>query len=260
MTACSLRQDQPQCSPPFYHADVAGVHVLRNIEDGISIKKSLCKGVHYAVVIGGGLIDLEVAEQLSLRGISVTVVEAAEKLIGNFSDQYGEMLVETLTKNSVTLEIHKKVTSISSENWQTTGVLLDSGKSLRADLVVMSIGVKPATALAQRAGLEVAQNGALIVDEFLQTSDASIYACGDCVISEHILTCEKVYIPMGTTANKQGKACGDNITGIKTPFKGVLGSSVTKVFGLYLAGHWAEYKSGIGTWLLCCRNINQKIR
>ncbi len=218
--------------PPFCQNSPQGVHTLRNVEDGIRLKDSVAGGQKTAVIIGAGLIGLELAEQLQERGLSVTLVEAAPMLLPQLNQGYSQMVADTLATHGVTLLLGSMAAGLHQAQGQVTAVELADGSVLPADLVVLSIGVRPNTALLSH--VEKLKNGAIAINQYMETSDPDIYACGDCASSPHRLTGDTVYIPMGTTANKQGKACGDNLTGLRTPFGGVLGSAVTKVFETYV--------------------------
>ncbi len=221
--------------PPFYDKPLSGVHFLRNVEDGISLKRSASGSTKKVVIIGAGLIGLEVAEQMSELGHDVTLLEAAPRLLPMIEEKYADMLKAKLAQHNIKLMLALKAQGLKEQNGTVTGVTLENGETLPADLVVMSIGVRPNGKLLGDTGIELYRNGAVLVDEYLQTADPDVYACGDCATAYNSLTKQQVYIPMGTTANKQGKACGDNITGLKTAFGGVLGSGVTKLFDTYVA-------------------------
>ena len=220
--------------PSLPGVDFAGVHVLRSVEDGISLKQKVKSGSRKAIIIGGGLIGLEVAEQLKLFGLEVDIVEALDRLIPTFEPTYGNELMDVLKRNGITVHLNSRAMRILGDD-KVRGVELSDGSIVEGDLVLISIGVMPNSKLARECGLDLGYKGGIVVDERMRTSDPAIWACGDCVQMTHILSKKSCYIPMGTTANKQGRIAGSDIVGEQVSFKGVLGSQVTKVFDLYLA-------------------------
>lgn len=215
-------------------AELDGVHYLRNVEDGIGLKGAVAAGKS-AVIIGGGFIGLELAEELTNAGVKVHLLEAVDRLLPFLDERFSEQVKLTLEKNGVSVHLSSKAEQILGRNGAVCGVKLEDGETLDADLVVVSIGVRPESKLAIDAGLETGLRGGIVVDEHQQTSDPSIWACGDCVQMKHLITGAPAYVPLGTTANKQGRTAGAALAGAKDTFKGVLGSSVTKVFDLYIA-------------------------
>lgn len=212
-----------------------GVVFLRTVEDGIGIKAMLTKGIKRAVVIGGGFIGLETAEQLTQAGVKVELVEALPALLPILPEDYSRAVEQTLLHGGVSVHTGVCVREILTSDDAVAGVLLSDGSELLAELVLLSVGVKPNTALAEECGLKLGIRGAIETDDCQQTEDPHIFACGDCTCTRNILTGEPCYLPLGTTANKQGRIAGGNIGGEQDSFPGVLGSSVTKVFNLYIA-------------------------
>lgn len=215
-------------------ADLSGVHYLRNVEDGIGLKGAVAAGKH-AVIIGGGFIGLELAEELTNTGVKVHLLEAMDRLLPFLDERFSEQVKTTLEQNGVCVHLSAKAEQLLGENGAVCGVKLEDGETLEADLVVVSIGVRPESKLATAAGLETGLRGGIVVDEHQQTSDPCIWACGDCVQMKHLITGKPAYVPLGTTANKQGRTAGAALAGASDTFKGILGSSVTKVFDLYIA-------------------------
>ncbi len=222
--------------PAIEGINLDGVHYLRTVENGIEIKRRIQNNsVKNAVIIGGGFIGLEMAEELKLSGLNVTLIEAMPRLLPFLNKDFSDSVKDTLIKNGVNVELSTTVTEICGCNNKVTSVRTKDEKEFKADIVIMSIGVKPNSELAKDAGLDIGYKGGIVVNEYMQTSDKDIYACGDCVQMFNLLTKEPTYVPLGTTANKQGKIAGSNLSGEKESFKGVLGSGVTKVFDLYIA-------------------------
>jgi len=215
-------------------ADLKGVHYLRNVEDGIGLKGAVAAGKN-AVIIGGGFIGLELAEELTNAGVKVHLLEAMDRLLPFLDERFSEQVKTTLEQNGVSVHLSTKAEQILGRDGAVCGVKLEGGETLDSNLVVVSIGVRPESKLALDAGLETGLRGGIVVDEHQQTSDPCIWACGDCVQMKHLITGKPAYVPLGTTANKQGRTAGAALAGTNDTFKGILGSSVTKVFDLYIA-------------------------
>jgi NADPH-dependent 2,4-dienoyl-CoA reductase/sulfur reductase-like enzyme len=222
--------------PPIPGTDAKGVHVLRTVEDGISLKRRLHdSSVTRAVIIGGGFIGLELAGEITRSGVAVTIVEALQRLLPFLTEDFSVKVQRTLTANGVAVLTGTSVAAIETSAGRVTGIRAAGGKKLECELVVVAAGVRPNSQLAAAAGLTLGLKDGIVVNERLQTSDANIWACGDCVQMVHRVTGEPVYVPLGTTANKQGRIAGANIGGADEIFRGVLASQVTKVFDLYIA-------------------------
>lgn len=221
--------------PEIPGARAEGVHCLRTVEDGIALKSRVAQGASKAVIIGGGFIGLETAEELTQAGMKVTVVEAMPRLLPFLTEEYAAAIQNELEKHGVEVCLNATAAEILCQDQRAAGVKTSDGRCFEADMVLFSIGVRPASQLAAACGLELGLKDAIVVDEHQRTSDDSIYACGDCVQMKHLVTGEACYVPLGTTANKQGRIAGENIGGGNGTFKGVLGSQVTKIFDLYAA-------------------------
>ncbi|ALC16969.1 NADPH-dependent 2,4-dienoyl-CoA reductase/sulfur reductase [Desulfuromonas soudanensis] len=220
--------------PSIPGIDLAGVHALKSPEDA-GYLMDLSRTARTAVIVGGGLIGLEMAEALAKRGIAVTLVEMKDQILASALDFGMAALVHReLRKNGVNLRLGEGVQAIEGEEGRVSRVLTTGG-SYAADMVVMAIGVRPEVTLARDAGLEIGPTGAIAVDAGLRTSDPSIYAAGDCAESTDLLTGKKVYVPLGSTANKHGRVVADNICGRNETFAGILGSLIVKVFDLNVA-------------------------
>lgn len=211
-----------------------GVYFLRTVENGIELRKAAMQAGKRAVVVGGGFIGLEMAQELTRRGLEVHLVEAAPCLLPAFPKAYSRLVMDTLTENGVKLYTNEKIEEICTKDDTVTGIRINQGV-LPADFVLICVGVCPVSGLAADCGLKLGANNSIAVNDYMQTSDPSIWACGDCAETKHRLLKEPVYIPLGTTANKQGKLAGNNLSGGQECFQGVLGSMVTKCFDCYIA-------------------------
>lgn len=222
--------------PSISGIEAEGIYYLRTVEDGIRLKQVVkTEGKKRAIIVGGGFIGLEVAEEMALSGIEVHVFEQLERLLPFLNEVFSQTVRDALAEHGVTVHLGEKIKEILTENGNACGVKTAGGQSVPADFILMSIGVVPNTELALDAGLQLGIKGAIAVNDEMQTSDPFIWACGDCVQMKNRITGKPVYIPLGTTANKQGRIAGENVAGGHETFKGVLGSMVTKVFNLYIA-------------------------
>lgn len=220
--------------PPIAGIDAPGIYFLRNVEDGIRLKAAV-KGAKRACIVGGGFIGLETAEELSLAGVQVTVLERLERLLPFLEPQFSQSVQDNLERHGVTVRTGTGAAEFLTEQGKVRWIRTDAGDILEADAVLVCAGVRPASALAEKAGLETGLMGGIVVDEGMQTGDPRIWACGDCVQMKNRITGKPCYVPLGTTANKQGRVAGENAAGGRAAFKGVLGSMVTKVFEQYIA-------------------------
>lgn len=180
-----------------------------------------------AVVVGGGFIGLEMAEAFQKRGIETTVVELLPTVMGVMDREFGVQVARELLANGVraVTGVGLKAVDVGAKT-----VELSDGRHLPAELVLFSVGVRPELTLAKRAGLEIGPSGGLLVDEFLQTSDPSIWAAGDMVEVEHRVSGKRVRIPLAGPANRQGRLAASNAMGVRASYRGALGTSVVKIF------------------------------
>ncbi len=219
--------------PPMEGVDLQGVYRLNHPEDAEKIKKAVDTGdVEQAVVIGAGLIGMEAADALFNKMVDVTIVELQQHVLPTLLDpDMAAKLERHMYDQGVELCLGDKVLKIEGdEEGKVKGVVTEKHGRIECQMVVVAVGVRPNVKLAKDAGLEIGPTGAIAVNEYLQTSDPNIYACGDCIENTHLITGEKVYTPMATYANRQGRVVGDNLTGGKSTFKGVLGTGVAEVF------------------------------
>ena len=215
--------------PPLPGIDLKGVYPLKTMGDARRILDK-ARSATRVVVVGGGFIGLEVAEALIHRGLDVTLVEMKNQVMAGLLDAGMAALVHReLRKKGVNLRLAEGLQSIDGRQGEVAGVKTSKGH-YPADLVIVAIGVRPEVGLAKAAGLEIGATGSLLVDERMRSSDPAIYGAGDCVESKHLLSGGKVYVPQGSTANKQGRVVADNIAGLEASFPGVLSTLIVKVF------------------------------
>ena len=220
--------------PPMEGADNARVFTLRNIPDTIKIREYVEEEFPAsAVVVGGGYIGVEMAENLKNTGVAVTIVELADHVIAPLDYDMACDVHRYLKEKGVGLILKNGVQAIKEEGGKLKLTLSDG--EIETDMVIMAVGVRPDTALAKDAGLELNKRGAIVVNEHMLTSDPDIYAVGDAVEVTDFVTGEKAYIPLAGPANKQGRIAADNICGIPTTYKNTLGSAVLKIFDMTVA-------------------------
>lgn len=208
---------------------------LKHPHDAEQIREAITQGnVKKAVIIGAGLVGLEVAEAFHARGLEVTVIEMKEQVFPAVLDEEMAGIVEKyLTARNVRFRKQEKVLRFNGKE-TVAEVVTDKGV-IPADIVLLSIGVRPNADLAKAAGLDIGVTGAIAVDSFMRTSDPDIYAGGDCVENTNIITGKKVFAPMGSTANKHGRIIGENICGHNVAFAGVLNTAAASMLGLNIA-------------------------
>ena len=221
--------------PAWAQANLGGVHVLRDIPDGQAIEASLQgaggKPAKRACIVGGGYIGLEMAEALHARGLSVILLEKGPEVAGRMLDKQLQRRVRAeLEAKGVEVRCGTAVEGLTGTG-HVTGVQT-SGGLVRADLVIVAVGVKPNTELARAAGARIGKTGAVAVNIRQETSAAGIYAAGDNTESLHRVTRRKVHIPLGLTANRMGRVAGVNMAGGDATFPGIVGTAIFKVFDL----------------------------
>lgn len=210
--------------------DFSNIYTLRKIEDGIIIREKMLKSKK-AVIIGSGFIGLELLEAFVKNGLEVTVIERNSRIMSAFDPDMSTYIqarleaIENRTFEFITGEI---VSEFIGENGIVKSVKTLSGKEFDADLVIISAGIIPNSEIAKEAGLELGESGAIKVNKLMQTSEPNIYACGDCCEEPHLVSGQSVWVPLGSTANKEGRCAALNAAGVYTLFEGVLGSAVSR--------------------------------
>jgi NADPH-dependent 2,4-dienoyl-CoA reductase/sulfur reductase-like enzyme/rhodanese-related sulfurtransferase len=217
--------------PRMEGTELNGVHRLYNPHHAEAIKTAVNFGCSKVAVVGGGLIGMETCGAFVARGCKTSVLEMMPSLVPNLLDEEMAQLLENyLVSMGVNFIKGSPVARIVDDGeGNAVGVETADGRHVDADMVILAIGVRPNTKLAIEAGLDIGPSHAIAVNEYLQTSDPDIYAGGDCVECINILTGEKVFAPLGSTANKHGRIIADNIHGLEMKFPGVGGTAVFKV-------------------------------
>jgi NADPH-dependent 2,4-dienoyl-CoA reductase/sulfur reductase-like enzyme/rhodanese-related sulfurtransferase len=220
--------------PDDLNVSMKKVFTLHGMRDAEGIRAVLAASeVHDVVIVGGGLIGLEMTEALVSRGARVTIIEKQPRILPILDADMAILLERHLAVHGVRVVTDTRVRSL--EGGEAVRAVRTEGGTFPADMVILAIGVKANIALAEQAGLDIGETGAVVVDEYLRTSDPSIYAAGDCVQTRHLLTGRSCYIPLGSTAIKQARAAAVNLCGGSDPFRGVIGSCICRVFDYTVA-------------------------
>ena len=221
--------------PPLPGIDLPGVFVLRTIPDSRRIREWIdTKDAKRAVVVGGGFIGLEMAENLAHRGLEITIIEAADQLMPPLDPEMAEFVRQRLLTQHVRVQLGDPVAAFE-ETSEGLRVTTKSGAVVSADFVILAIGVKPEIQLAKSAGLEIGARGGIRVDEAMRTSDAHIWAVGDAVEVRDWVTGEWTFLPLAGPASRQGRIAADTICGRESKFRGSQATAVCGCFGLTIA-------------------------
>ena len=222
--------------PPLPGVDLPGVFTLRNLPDMDKIKTFIDqKKPARAVVVGGGFIGLEIAENLAHKGIDVSLIELLDQVMAPIDYEMAAMVHQHLQFKKIRLALGDGLKSIQPGKNGWLEVTLSSDRKVDAELVILSIGVKPENKLAKEAGLDLGVRGTIVTNEHMQTNDPDIYAVGDAVQVTNIQTHEPTSLALAGPASRQGRVAADHIASRDASFKGVQGTSVVKVFDLTVA-------------------------
>ncbi len=222
-------------TPPIPGKNKKNVFQLRNVENADAIREYILEHqAKSAVVIGSGFIGLELLENLMSRGLKVTIIEKEDQLMPTMDGDIAKYLEHYLLSQNIDIVFNETVQEIQG-NDTTLDIVTSSGKSIKADLAIFAVGVRPNVTLAQQVGIQLGETGAIRVNEKMQTNIEHIYAVGDCTEAYSILTKKPMYHPLGSTANKMGRIAGDQITGGDLTFRGILGTGIFKVLDQAIA-------------------------
>ena len=223
--------------------NICGINVLENIftvrkiEDGINIREKMLKSKN-AVIIGGGYIGIEMLEAFSKNNVYTRLFERSAQIMPAFDLEMSEVAkkrLNSIENKNFELYTDTTVTEFIGQDGVLAGVITSDGKQYECDLAIVCAGVKPNTELAQEAGIEIGETGAIKVNKLMRTSVEDIFACGDCTEKTHIVSGKKVWIPLGSTANKEGRCAAMNVAGVYCEFEGILGSMVTRCLNTTIA-------------------------
>jgi NADPH-dependent 2,4-dienoyl-CoA reductase/sulfur reductase-like enzyme len=238
--------------------EVKGLFLLRNYGDGIHLQDSI-KNSKSCVIVGAGLIGVEMAEAFRRRGMDVTIVEMADHVLPSLLDEaMADIVKRELEDNGVKVflgeGLQEVVTSSSPHSSSLTSspgvryleaVRTTKNKEIASDLVLLGTGVRPNSQIGKDAGIELGVYDAIKVDEHMRTNIPDIFAAGDCATARNYITNKDIYLPLGTTANKQGRVAGENAAGGDAEFKGVAGSVITKTFDLFVGKTGLDKKEAL---------------
>lgn len=221
--------------PPIPGAELEGVFTLRNIPDTDAIRAYMeSRAAKSALIVGGGYIGLEMAENLLRAGLSVTVAEMADHLIAPFDADMAADVQQYVRQKGVRLLLNSGVSAIEKQPDGRLAARVGAQK-VTADLILLSVGVRPESALAAVAGLQLNERGQIVVDEAMHTSEADIYAVGDAVTVKNFYTGQETFVPLAGPANRQGRIAADNICGISSAYHGTQGTAIMRFFDLTAA-------------------------
>ena len=224
--------------PPIKNFNLKNVFTVRKIEDGIAIREKALKSKHVTIV-GSGYIGMELLEAFVKLGLKVTVVEFSPYIAPSFDEDMSALILEQL--NSICNSRFEILTSelvtelVPNSNGEVSLVKTGSGKEFPTDMVVVCVGVKPNIEIAREAGIVIGETGAIRVNKRMRTNFHEIYACGDCAEKTLLINGEKVWIPLGSTANKEGRVAALNIADQDEVFDGILGSTVARCLSLTMS-------------------------
>ncbi len=221
--------------PKIEGIDLKNVFYLRSIFDADAILQAMrAEEITDVVIAGGGYIGLEMAESLVHLGRKVTIVELAPQILTLFDGDFAGLLRQYLEKKGVKIYTSEGIQALGGRGGKVAQVRT-AAREIEANAVLMSLGVRPQIELAKKAGLRIGETGAIWVNERMETSVEGIYAAGDCAETTHLITGKKVWVPLGSTANKQGRVAGSNLCGGNAVFPGVMGTAIFKVFDFNVA-------------------------
>ncbi|MBK9261454.1 MAG: FAD-dependent oxidoreductase [Polyangiaceae bacterium] len=229
--------------PPVPGIELPGVFAVRTIPDTRRIRSWLEeRQAKTAVVVGGGFIGLEMAENLSYRKLAVTLLEKLPQVMPPLDPEMAAPLMMELEEHGIKLHMNDGLAGIESSAGGALVVVTESGARLQADIVILAIGVRPETTLAKDAGLPIGARGGIVVDEQMRTADPSIWAVGDAIEVRDVLTGQEVVLPLAGPANRQGRVAAESIAGRSTQFRGVQATAVVGVMGMTAASTGASEK------------------
>jgi len=227
---------RPIMLPDFSLGDLAGVFVMRAVEDGVATREFIQhERPKKAVIIGAGYIGLEMAESFHELGLETTVIGRPPQVLKRFDSDMAQIVQDELESKGIRLSLGDEVKALEGDAQGRVRRVTSSKGAFEADLVLLAMGVQPNAAMAESAGVALGQTGAIATDSQMRTNLPHVFAAGDCAEAHHRITGHGDYIPLGTTANKQGRVAGTNLGGGQAEFEGIVGTAITKVLDVYAA-------------------------
>jgi NADPH-dependent 2,4-dienoyl-CoA reductase/sulfur reductase-like enzyme len=227
---------RPIMLPDFSLGDLAGVFVMRAVEDGVATRDFVQhERPKKAVIIGAGYIGLEMAESFHELGLETTVIGRPPQVLKRFDAEMAQMVQEELEGKGIRLSLGDEVKALEGDLQGRVRRVVSSKGAFEADLVLLAMGVRPNAGMAEGAGVALGETGAIATDPQMRTNLPDVFAAGDCAEAHHRMTGRGETIPLGTTANKQGRVAGTNLGGGQAEFEGIVGTAITKVLDVYAA-------------------------
>ena len=222
--------------PPIPGIDLKGIYRLRSMGDGLAIKQYLDeRRPRSAVIVGAGYIGVEMAEAFIELGIKTTVIDMLDQVLGTVDADMAIFMETAMREAGIDLRLGAKLEQLDGDNDGHVCCVSSSGDRMDGEIILLATGVTPTTELAKSAGVALGPRGAMLIDGVGRTNVERIYGAGDCCTVRSRILDQPVYIPLGTTANKQGRTLGAFLGGVERPFEGVVGSSATKFGDLHIA-------------------------
>ena len=220
--------------PPLPGIDDGAVFTVRSLADAVTLRSMLDAGrIGRALVVGAGYVGLEMVEALHARGVSVTVVEGLAQVMATIDESVAALVEQEIRSHEVDLRLCTSLERVYRDGDGLHAVL--TGETIEVDAIVLAVGVRPAAGVAAAAGARTGPGGALLVDDQMRTSLPDVFACGDCIAPLHLVLGRPAFVPLGPAANKTGRVAGTVAAGGQARFRGVVGTSVVKVFDLTVA-------------------------
>jgi len=219
--------------PPFGGLDLDGVFTIHDMDAAAAIHDFVeSTGPETAAIVGGGYVGIEMAEALAARGLDVHLFEMLPHVLQPFGESVATVVEEHLEERRVTLHLDTPVEGFAGDEAGTVEAVTLESTAVPADVVVVGVGVRPNVELAEGAGIELGDTGAIATDEYGRTNVEHVYAAGDCAEARNVVTGEPDYVPLALTANRAGRAIGQTVTGNPTPVGGIAGTAIVKAFDL----------------------------
>lgn len=229
--------------PAIKGIEAANVFTLRDIADSDGIKAFVDRRKPAkALIIGGGFIGLEMAENLKRRGVRVTIAEAADQVMASLDQEMAALLHGYLRENGIEVRLNSKIIALLGQE-KAEKAVFENGEEIDADMIVVCVGVSPENSLAKKAGLSIAASGGIVVDRQMRTTGDCIYAIGDAVCVEHFATGQSVLVPLAVPAAKQARVAANHICGRESEYRGTQATAIAKIFNLVAASTGANEKT-----------------
>jgi NADPH-dependent 2,4-dienoyl-CoA reductase/sulfur reductase-like enzyme len=227
---------RPTVLPGFSLGDLSGVFIMRAVEDGVATRDFVQhERPRRAVIIGAGYIGVEMAESFHELGLETTIIGRPPQVLKRFDSDMAQLVQDELNSKSIRLSLGDEVKALEGDAQGRVRRVVSSKGAFEADLVLLAMGVRPNVALAETAGVALGETGAIATDPQMHTNLPDVFAAGDCAEAYHRITGRGAYIPLATTANKQGRVAGTNLGGGHAQFEGIVGTAITKVLDVYAA-------------------------